>query len=119
MTKSGNYTETFVSELGCDSIVNLTLEVTTALDDIHLAEITIAPNPIKKGHQTYINHQFTAQEQQNLKVEIINSIGQIISTYNPSTYPIIVGNISQSGIYYIRIKAGTGKQYITKLMIND
>ena len=119
LTKSGNYTETFVSELGCDSIVNLTLEVTTALDDIHLAEITIAPNPIKKGHQTYINHQFTAQEQQNLKVEIINSIGQIISTYNPSTYPIIVGNISQSGIYYIRIKTGTGKQYITKLMIND
>lgn len=117
LTKPGKYSETFVTALGCDSIVNLTLEIGTELDNIYALPLTIAPNPVTSGQIAYINHEFTTEEQRGLYVEIVNSVGQVISSIIPTSYPIAVGGIDVSGLYYVRITTGVGDLYVGKLIV--
>lgn len=116
-TKPGKYTETFVTFEGCDSIVNLTLEYATAVDNIYALPLIIAPNPITGSQTAFINHQFTAQEQQGLRVEILNSVGQVIVSRHPDAYPIAIKDLQVAGLYYIRITTGTGNLYLAKLVV--
>jgi hypothetical protein len=117
LTKAGKYTEAFVTSLGCDSIVNLTLEFITAIDNVYALPLTIAPNPIGGGQITYVNREFTVEEQRGLRIEIVNSVGQIISMEYPTQYPIAVKGIEVSGLYYIRVITGTGDLYVGKLIV--
>jgi hypothetical protein len=117
LTKAGNYREVFVTSMGCDSIVNLTLEIGTGIGNIYSLPLTIAPNPIGGGQTTFVNREFTAEEQSGLRVEVVNSVGQIISMQYPSHYPIAVSGIDVSGLYYIRIVTGTGDLYVGKLIV--
>ena len=117
LTKPGKYTETFITAEGCDSVINLTLEYKTALDNIHSLPLIIAPNPIHLGQMPIVDHAFTFDEQQGLKVEVINSVGQVIFIDTPTTYPIMLNRIDVSGIYYIRIITGKGESYVGKLIV--
>ena len=117
LTKAGNYREVFVTSMGCDSIVNLTLEIGTGIGNIYSLPLTIAPNPIGGGQTTFVNREFTAEEQSGLRVEVVNSVGQIISMQYPSHYPIAISGIDVSGLYYIRIVTGTGDLYVGKLIV--
>lgn len=72
---SGEYTHIFTSEMGCDSVVNLTLQVGTDLNSIYSLPLVVAPNPINGGATTYVNRTWTIEEQNGLKVEVLNSIG--------------------------------------------
>ncbi len=117
LTNAGNYKETFITSLGCDSIVNLTLEVVTGVNNLYALPLTIAPNPIEQGQTTYVNREFTAEEQRGLRVEVVNSMGQIIAMQYPSHYPIAVSGINVSGLYYIRLITGTGDLYVGKLIV--
>ena len=117
LTKPGKYTETFITAEGCDSVINLTLEYKTALDNIHSLPLIIAPNPIHLGQMPIIDHTFTFDEQQGLKVEVINSVGQVIFVDTPTTYPIMLSRIDVCGIYYIRIITGKGESYVGKLIV--
>ncbi len=117
LTKAGKYTESFVTSLGCDSIVNLTLEFITAIDNIYALPLTIAPNPISGGQMTYVNREFTAEEQQGLRIEIVNSVGQIIAMEYPTHYPVAITGVNVSGLYYVRVMTGTGDLYVGKLIV--
>ena len=64
-----------------------------------------------------MNREFTAEEQYGLRVEVVNSVGQIISMQYPSHYPIAISGIDVSGLYYIRIVTGTGDLYVGKLIV--
>ena len=114
---AGKYKETFVTSLGCDSIVNLTLEVITAVDNIYALPLIIAPNPINGGQTSFVEREFTVEEQRGLRIEVVNSVGQIIAMQYPAQYPIAIGGIDVSGLYYIRITTGTGNLYIGKLIV--
>ena len=109
--------EVVVTAMGCDSIVNLTLEIGTGIGNIYSLPLTIAPNPIGGGQTTFVNREFTAEEQYGLRVEVVNSVGQIISMQYPSHYPIAISGIDVSGLYYIRIVTGTGDLYVGKLIV--
>ena len=117
LTSAGKYKETFVTSLGCDSIVNLTLEFITAVDNIYALPLIIAPNPINGGQISFVEREFTIEEQQGLRIEVVNSVGQIIAMQYPTQYPIAVEGIDVSGLYYIRITTGTGSLYVGKLIV--
>ena len=117
LTSAGQYKETFVTSLGCDSIVNLTLQVVTGVDNVYALPLTIVPNPIGSGQATYVNREFTAEEQRGLRIEVVNSVGQIIAMQYPTQYPISVSGIDVSGLYYIRVITGTGDLYVGKLIV--
>ena len=117
LTKPGEYTETFITSLGCDSIVHLTLEVGTSLDVVCSLPLVIAPNPVSGSQMAYVERQFTIEEQSGLRVEVVNSVGKVIYSDVPTIYPIAIGNIDVSGIYYVRITTGTGQVYVGRLMV--
>ena len=53
----------------------------------------------------------------NLKVEIINTLGQIIDTYTPQNYPITIPQQKTPGTYYIKITTGIKTTYLGKLIV--
>lgn len=119
-TTAGTYTcEGRSTVTSCDSIVRLTLKVNpgVGVDNVFAQPIVIAPNPISLGETTYVEHEWTADEQHGLKVEVLNSLGQTIASYTPASYPIEVKGIEVSGVYYIRVTSGTGKVYVGKLIV--
>lgn len=118
LVNPGNYTATFeTEEHGCDSVVNLTLVVTTGVDNVRDRAVAIAPNPVRKGNMAVVYHDWTAEEQNGLTVELINSVGQIVSAFEPSVYPIAIPAVNVSGVYHIRITTGTGDVYVGKLIV--
>lgn len=101
----------------CDSITHLTIRFTTGLDLAASLPITLAPNPVKMGDLTTIHRTWTLDEQKGLTVETINSFGQVLSSERPMYYPIVIRAPHASGVYYIRIVAGTGEVYIARLIV--
>lgn len=118
LSKSGVYSEVFVSSVGCDSIVNLTLQVGTDVDNVYALPLVIAPNPILGGEVTYVNRTWTAEEQRGLTLEIVNAMGQIIMVDQPQRYPIAIEGIDVRGVYIVRIISGTGDTYIGRIVVN-
>ena len=102
---------------GCDSIIRLTLTVKTALDMAYALPITLAPNPVRGGEATTVNREWSAAERQNMIVEVVNSVGQVISRFNPARFPIEVNTVTVSGVYYVRVISGTGDVYVGKLIV--
>ncbi|MGM9794962.1 MAG: fibronectin type III domain-containing protein [Candidatus Aphodosoma sp.] len=117
LSTAGTYEHTFHTADGCDSIVTFILDVITAMETGYALPIIMAPNPISGGQQTIINREWTATEQDGLRVEVLNTVGQIVETFTPATYPIEVGGIYTSGVYYIRITTGTGDVYLGRLVV--
>ena len=118
LSKAGEYREVFVSSVGCDSIVNLTLVVGTGTDDVYALPLVIAPNPILGGEVTYVNRTWTAEEQRGLTLEIVNAMGQVIMVDKPQRYPIAIEGIDVRGVYIVRIVSGAGDTYIGRIVVN-
>lgn len=118
LTKSGVYTETFATwGTACDSVVNLTLEVLTGVDNIYTLPLIVAPNPILGGETTYVNRSWTADEQRGLRVEIVDGRGQIVQMFYPEDYPIAISGIEVRGVYLVRVISGTGETYLGKFIV--
>ncbi|MGM9795698.1 MAG: fibronectin type III domain-containing protein [Candidatus Aphodosoma sp.] len=116
-SQAGTYTGNFYTSYGCDSIVTLNLDVTTGTENTYTLPIIVSPNPIFGGQSTFISKEWTAEEQNGMRVEALNSIGQVIDIFAPSTYPIEINGLRVSGIYYIRITSGIGDVYIGRLVV--
>ena len=117
-TVAGDYTCTMKSLMDCDSIVTLHLQVGTGYDNLQVQSLIIAPNPIHRDEISYVNRDWSAAERQNMVIEVINSVGQVVSRYNPTSFPVTIASINVSGAYYIRITTGTGQVYIGKLIVD-
>ncbi len=118
LTTPGAYTHTFTSETtGCDSIVNLTLIVGTGIDNIYTNSVIIAPNPINAGETTFIVGDWITEETDGLLIEVFNSIGQLVLSEEPTTFPVQLENITTHGVYNIRITTASGIQYFAKLIV--
>ncbi len=116
-TEPGNYTGRFYTELGCDSIVNLTLIVSTSVDNVYTLPVAVAPNPIRGGEVTYLVKDWTDEEKAGMTVEVLNSVGQRLMMFKPNSYPISIDGIYTAGVYHIRVISGTGDVYIGKLIV--
>ena len=116
-TQAGTYEGHFFTDLGCDSIVTLTLIVTTPVDNAYALPIIVAPNPVVGGQSTFVNREWTAEEQNGMRVEVLNAVGQVVDIFTPATFPIEVDGIYTSGVYYIRVTSGTGEVYLGRLVV--
>ena len=77
----------------------------------------IVPNPVLVGDITYINHDWSIEEKQNLRIEIIDEIGQVVMSDSPIDYPIVISNLVVRGLYMVRLISGTGDVYIGKIIV--
>lgn len=117
-SQAGEYQNTFYTEeYGCDSIVTLILSVGTGVDDSYVLPVVIAPNPILGGQSTFVNREWTMEEQNGMRVEILNSVGMLMKEFAPATFPIEINGINVAGVYIIRITSGTGETYIGRLVV--
>ena len=110
LTESGEYSQTFTAQNGCDSIVNLQLTVLSAIEDLEqTTEITIYPNPAKDFIVVDFGGMITDN---NLQISVTNNIGQTIGQYNLQNDRINI-NISrwQSGMYYVKY-GNTVKKFV-------
>jgi len=113
LTKSGDYTAYYQTKDGCDSIVTLHLTVGTSIETIVDVRIELIPNPVNPGEMAMIYGNFSDIE----RVDIVNSFGQTIESFAPTTYPIEVRGIETSGIYFVRLTTNTGTVHVEKLIV--
>jgi hypothetical protein len=117
LTKPGTYTGTFVTTQGCDSVVNLTLQVSTSVLSVEASQLVIVPNPVQVGEVAYI--QFDSEFSiLNSEFSILNSLGQTIYSGTPTSHPIAIHAILPRGIYIIRLTTDDGAVYQGKLIVN-
>lgn len=115
ISEIGDYevNDTLQNEVGCDSIVTYTLSVVTALDEINMLNVKVVPNPVMAGSTTYVYGDVENAE----KVEIINNMGQVVSAFRPTTYPIAIDGASMPGLYFVRITTTEGRVVVDKFVV--
>jgi hypothetical protein len=117
-TEAGVYHIDRVLDTVCQNIT-LCLIVETALDDVNVMDLVVAPNPIGVDGNAVVVYDWSVDEQEGLRVEIMNSLGQIVVVFEPKSYPIVLPRVGGAGIYYVRITTGVGSVYVGKLIVED
>jgi len=98
-------------------IAQVQANVTTGVGSIEKTTFSMYPNPAARNEDILINCNLTSKELQNIKVEIINSLGETIQVSQPTLSPIKVSGLTQSGIYLIRLTAGNNLVSVSKLVV--
>ncbi|MBR5984729.1 MAG: T9SS type A sorting domain-containing protein [Bacteroidales bacterium] len=96
-TETGDYTQTFTAENGCDSIVTLHLNILSGISDTDNSAITIFPNPT--NDILNITSPETISE-----FEIVNTLGQVVyrTEVNADNAVFDVEGLN-TGVYIVRI----------------
>lgn len=115
-TEAGIYHIDRFLDTVCQNIT-LYLIVETALEDVNVTDLVIVPNPIGVDDNAVVEYDWSVEEQEGLRVEIINSLGQRVDVFEPKSYPIVLPRVGGAGIYYVRITTGVGSVYVGKLMV--
>lgn len=97
LTNSGN-NDMFVAKRGNDL-------ATGSITGKTISAIMIYPNPSTDG---LFNILFSNEKNKVKHIEIINSMGQIIGTYDVGNQSLIKGSISTNGVYFIRVVYDSG-----------
>lgn len=116
LTKPGTYTGTFVTAQGCDSVVNLTLQVGTGIPTVEASQLIIAPNPVLVGEVAYI--QFDSEFSTLNSLEVFDALGQRVATIVPTQHPIAINAVLPRGVYIIRLTTHDGTIHQGKLIVN-
>ncbi len=114
---AGTFKGVFESAQGCDSIVHLNVQVQTGLQMVHAGDLTLRPNPVQRNHNILVDYQFTAQERDGMRIEVVNSIGQVISIQTQVAEQVTVNPIPVPGFYTVRIVTGDDKYYTAKVLV--
>ena len=117
-TEAGIYHIDRFLDTVCQNIT-LYLIVETALEDVNVTDLVIVPNPIRVDDSAVVEYEWSDEEQEGLRVEIMNSLGQIVDVFEPKSYPIVLPRVGGVGIYYVRITTGVGSVYVGKLIVED
>ncbi len=121
-TEIGEYsdTTTVTGDDGCIDVIIYTLIVIqdeVAVSNTSLLDLTIYPNPLTAGSSLYIDAEFTTAERNGMVIEVFNTLGQKVVNQAATSDPIVVDGLTQSGVYVVRITAGTGSQYLGKVIV--
>ena len=114
---AGTFTGVFESVQGCDSIVHLNVQIQTGLQMVHAGDLILKPNPVQRNHEITVDYQFTAQEREGMRIEVTNSLGQIISIQTQIAEQVTVNPIPVPGFYTVRIVTGDNKYYTAKVLV--
>lgn len=110
---AGTYEAVCHTRNGCEYIATLTVSVVTGIENVAERVITLAPNPINGGEAAYVYGNIEDVK----SVEVLNNLGQVISTFEPTTSPIAVEGINMPGLYYVRLITNDGTSMIQKLIV--
>jgi len=113
ITAAGTYNAAYQTENGCDSVYVLNVSVVDGVENISMANINVVPNPVKAGATTMVYSNAENIEH----VEILNNLGQVITSFVPQSNPIEVRGIEVSGIYFVRVVTTEGDAYVEKLIV--
>lgn len=113
ISATGTYTASFTTAEGCDSIYTLNVTVKSDVENISMFNINIIPNPVKAGAMTMVYSNVENVEH----VEILNNLGQVVTSFVPQSNPIEVRGIEISGIYFVRVITTEGDAYVEKLIV--
>jgi len=113
ITEAGRYQQPDFTEYGCLYYHNLTVTMASGVENIAGNVVAIAPNPVKSGEATYVY----CNTDEVSAVEVINALGQVVSTFEPTSTPIRVEGIEMSGLYYVRIINNDGSTTVEKLIV--
>lgn len=119
-TQSGKFEIECTTAESCDSIIHLNLTVLpgTGIDEVSTGgALVLTPNPVDRGKIVTAEYDFTVAEQRDLRVEIYNNLGMLISVSNPVGMPIALKAPEVSGVYTVRIITGTKDTYIGKFIV--
>lgn len=124
-TKAGDYTKNGVvvtSESGkCSMTVDLILHVDdgsgSSVDVVEVAELVLAPNPVRVGESIVVDIELTAAERNGLVVEVYNAAGAMVQRNIPDTNIIVIAGIDVEGVYVVRVIDGRGIVYYGKLIV--
>ncbi len=119
-TQSGKFEIECTTAESCDSIIHLNLTVLpgTGIDEVSTGgSLVLTPNPVDRGKIVTAEYDFTVAEQRDLRVEIYNNLGMLISVSNPVGMPIALKAPEVSGVYTVRIITGTKDTYIGKFIV--
>lgn len=113
--RSGVYKAKLTSSAGCDSVVTLHLTVLTGVDDVaDESLIRVVPNPANAGQTALVSVFSTSPI---ARVEVINSLGAIISIQEPVSAPINLTAPAVAGVYHVRVTTTDGRVSVTKLIV--
>ena len=119
LSVAGTYTNELVSVDGCDSTITLILQVGTgiAMNNVNLTDLVLVPNPVKAEDVFLVQTDFITEEMAGLKVEVFDALGQRVSVFEPTVYPIAIDAMSVRGVYLVRITSGNGNIYQSKIVV--
>ena len=89
----------------------------TGIESVYSTDLIIAPNPIVVNEFSYINREWTAEEQQDLRIEIVDATGRVVLSDYPTDYPIAIKGLVVRGVYFVRIVSGTGEVHVGRLVV--
>lgn len=110
---AGTYEAICYTRNGCEYIATLTVSIVSGIENVAERVITLAPNPINGGEAAYVYGNIDDVK----TVEVLNNLGQVISTFEPTTSPIVVEGINMPGLYYVRLITNDGASMIQKLIV--
>lgn len=118
LNRAGTYVYHSVSRAGCDSVLLLTLTVTTVgLDYAEDGLFTISPNPVEKGGSVRLDVSLGEAERKGMVVEVFSSNGKLISREEPKRHPMYVKMPQEAGLYMVRLTTGSGRVLYGKVIV--
>lgn len=107
-TEQGDYTVETTNSNGCKSISEVFIYSTLSLTNEELNTIKVFPNPAK-------NQVFVISKTTEGKLDLYNSLGQLILNYNNIPKKINVSNL-ESAIYFLKIQTENNKTQTFKII---
>lgn len=89
----------------------------TGIKTLAKTSYSMSPNPVMRNADTQINFDFTPNELKSIKVEVINSLGEIVRQTKPTGSPFKISGLAQSGLYMVRVLSGINQLSVSKLVV--
>lgn len=109
----GVFRFTGTSVHGCDSIVTLTLNVESGVDDAPLGRAEVVPNPVTAGAKAVVYGDYGDVT----LVEIVDMNGRVIKAFVPHSMPVELPSIAEPGLYNVRLTNREGLRAVVRLIV--
>ena len=119
-TEAGKYIDVVKYESeNCEEIIihTLVVELANAIENLKVKDLVLVPNPVDANNTLFVEAEFTAEEHNDMLVEVFNSIGQRVFVERPISSPIMIDGLTERGIYIVRIITGNGSIHQGKVIV--
>lgn len=119
-TEAGVYVDTIVVQGQiCSAVVIHTLTIVdgSGLNQTSFYNLSIVPNIISRGEVVTVNCDFDAVDKDDVVIEVHDMLGRCIMSKTPTEYPISIQGLNVSGVYTVRIKTGSGKDMLGRVIV--